>query len=194
MKLASSTKNRTCDRCRRRKPLEEFGRRTGRGDGRARVCKRCVSDRKNEQNATNRAAVADRQRLYRTNLTPRQREEARLRSMDYYAVHGQRARDRAKLRRLELRNEMLNAYGGRCSCCGETEDAFLTLDHANNDGAEHRRKLGNTYATWQDLKRCGWPKRGFTLLCYNCNCGRHRNGGVCPHRMPRLRYVSAGDR
>lgn len=22
----------------------------------------------------------------------------------------------------------------------------------------------------------------YQLLCFNCNCGRHRNGGVCPHK------------
>ena len=31
------------------------------------------------------------------------------------------------------------------------------------------------------LKRQGWPKDGYQLLCANCNQGRARNGGVCPH-------------
>ena len=33
---------------------------------------------------------------------------------------------------------VLDHYGRACSCCGETEPAFLTIDHVNNDGAEHR--------------------------------------------------------
>jgi hypothetical protein len=24
------------------------------------------------------------------------------------------------------------------------------------------------------------------VLCYNCNCGRARNGGVCPHQQKKL--------
>lgn len=192
--MASSTKSRVCDRCQQKKAIDLFGRRTGRGDGHARVCKRCVTDRRNILNAANREEVARKQRVYITNLSPQQREEARLRASEWYVQNSERVKDQARLRRLALRNEMLSAYGGRCSCCGESEDAFLTLDHKNRDGAAHRRQLGNTYATWQDLKRRGWPKRGYTLLCYNCNCGRERNGGICPHRTSRLRYVPAENR
>ena len=31
-------------------------------------------------------------------------------------------------------------------------------------------------------------RRRFQILCYNCNLGRSRNGGVCPHKQP---FVSA---
>lgn len=193
-RLKSSIKSRVCDRCQQRKALDLFGRRTGRGDGRARVCKRCVTDRRNALNAIDRSAVAKKQREYRTSLTPEKREESRLRAMEWYEKNSGHAKERARLRRLSLRNEMLNAYGGRCSCCGESEEMFLTLDHVERDGADHRRHFGNTYATWKDLQRRGWPKKGYTLLCYNCNCGRERNGGVCPHRRPALRYVPTGAR
>jgi hypothetical protein len=37
---------------------------------------------------------------------------------------------------------VLAAYGGKCVCCGEAEEAFLTLDHVNNDGKQHRAELG----------------------------------------------------
>lgn len=50
-------------------------------------------------------------------------------------------------RRLKL--EVLAGYGGKCICCGETHPAFLTVDHINNDGAEHRTQK----STWQ-----WWPK------------------------------------
>ncbi len=25
---------------------------------------------------------------------------------------------------------------------------------------------------------------GFRVLCYNCNCGRNHNKGICPHKKP----------
>lgn len=92
-----------------------------------------------------------------------------------------RARKRAQHRR--LRAAAIAAYGAKCVCCGETEDVFLTIDHANNDGAEHRRELGtNSVLRW--LAKHGYPE-GFQVLCFNCNLGRAKNGGVCPHEEKR---------
>lgn len=73
------------------------------------------------------------------------------------------------------------AYGGNCACCGEDQLPFLTIDHVNNDGNEHRLEIpaggGSTYR-W--LRNNNWPT-GFQVLCWNCNDGKHWNGGVCPH-------------
>jgi hypothetical protein len=92
---------------------------------------------------------------------------------------------------LKLKQQVMDAYGGACACCGETELAFLTIDHINGDGAEHRRQIaaekntpwlqggGNTYR-W--LRDHGFPE-GHQVMCANCNCGKHWNGGVCPHQV-----------
>ena len=81
------------------------------------------------------------------------------------------------------RHEAILAYGGyRCACCGVTEPLFLTLDHVNNGGTQHRNRLGSgstKFYTW--LKSKKYPP-GFQVLCSNCNHGRYRNGGVCPHK------------
>lgn len=78
--------------------------------------------------------------------------------------------------------EVLDHYGRTCQCCGEADERFLTLDHTNNDGAEHRREVGSSgQAVWRDLRKRGWPP-GFQTLCFNCNLGKQRNGGVCPHQ------------
>ena len=39
----------------------------------------------------------------------------------------------------KTKKTVLNAYGNKCQCCGETEPWFLTIDHKNNDGAAGRR-------------------------------------------------------
>lgn len=94
--------------------------------------------------------------------------------------------DREK--RQNLKNEILMAYGGVCFCCGESNVKFLTIDHINNDGAAHRKAVtGNSRGTrgfqyW--LKRNGFPE-GFQVLCFNCNCGKQVNGGICPHKDQR---------
>lgn len=83
----------------------------------------------------------------------------------------------------KLRHEAIMAYGGyRCNCCGETEKAFLSLDHIFGGGAEHRREMknGNPIAKW--LKDHCYPA-GFQVLCMNCNFGRFMNKGICPHKV-----------
>ncbi len=80
--------------------------------------------------------------------------------------------------------DALNHYGGPiCNCCFESNVFFLTLDHINNDGAEHRRTIGKSgkhLAYW--LRAHNWPT-GFQVMCFNCNCGRARNNLICPHKV-----------
>lgn len=80
-----------------------------------------------------------------------------------------------------IRLEIFSNYGGPiCRCCGETEFVFLTLDHINNDGAQHRRKVGtgSTFYKWVIANK--FPK-GLQVLCWNCNEAK-RILGSCPHR------------
>ena len=83
----------------------------------------------------------------------------------------------------DLKRAVMEAYGGaECACCGEAEMAFLTLDHINGDGKEDRKKLGLGVAFYANLKKGGFPRKDeLQVLCFNCNCGRSVNGGVCPH-------------
>lgn len=50
---------------------------------------------------------------------------------------------RQKKRYIEIKNCVIKAYGGQCVCCGTTVKKYLQLDHINNDGEDHRKKLGN---------------------------------------------------
>lgn len=79
----------------------------------------------------------------------------------------------------KIRKEVLAHYGNKCVCCGETELAFLTFDHINNDGSQHRSKIkGANIPQW--LKRNNFPK-DVQILCHNCNSGKEYLG-VCPHK------------
>jgi hypothetical protein len=92
---------------------------------------------------------------------------------------------------LKLKRQVIDAYGGECACCGETVLVFLTIDHVDGDGAEHRREMaaecnGNKYSqagarTYRWLRDHDFPP-GFQVLCMNCNCGKQWNNGVCPHK------------
>lgn len=74
---------------------------------------------------------------------------------------------------------VVDAYGGSCECCGETEVIFLTVEHVRKDGQTHRNVQGNFY---RHLMRSGFPKdQGLSILCMNCNWAQ-RNGAICPHK------------
>ena len=80
------------------------------------------------------------------------------------------------------RNLVFDHYGRTCICCGESEFRFLTIDHINNDGATHRKAIGGNLYSW--LIKNQFPD-GFQVLCFNCNHGKHLNGGICPHQVAR---------
>lgn len=87
-----------------------------------------------------------------------------------------------------LREQVYSGYGGECQCpkCPEKDPRFLTVDHVNNDGHLERdrgvgkRRGSQGHDLYRRLIREGFPKT-FQLLCFNCNLGKARNGGVCPH-------------
>lgn len=124
-----------------------------------------------------------------------QKRDERLRDPDGFHAKQQemRAKNAAQYNKtsrawcVRLRAEMLAAYGNACACCGETRHAFLALDHVNRDGKAHRLSLGKsgghagrTPSVYSDLKRRGWPKDGYRILCHNCNFAT-RYGNPCPH-------------
>jgi len=88
----------------------------------------------------------------------------------------------------KLKIETFSVYGGsKCSCCGEKEILFLTIDHIAEDGSAHRKKYGITggLKTYRWLKKNGYPK-GFQVLCMKCNWGKKNNKGICPHKDKRF--------
>lgn len=74
---------------------------------------------------------------------------------------------------------VLNEYGGVCACCRESEYEFLSMDHIDGGGRQHREKSGykNIYV-W--LRRNDYPA-GFRVLCHNCNMS-FGQFGYCPHK------------
>lgn len=88
--------------------------------------------------------------------------------------------------RARLRSEMISAYGNKCSCCGEDQNLFLQLDHIHNDGYLERSQHKTSTKLFARLKRAGWPKDRYQLLCANCNFGKMMNGGTCPHTNDRF--------
>ena len=84
-----------------------------------------------------------------------------------------------------VKREVFSHYGKKCFCCGETNMAFLTIDHINNDGhklknpGNKRKYVGLILYLW--LRKHGYPN-DVRIACFNCNIARQNNEGkVCPH-------------
>ena len=89
-----------------------------------------------------------------------------------------------RARALKKKLEVIAGYGGRCSCCFETNPVFLSIDHINNDGKAHREEFRGGIRFYMWIIKTGFPQ-DLRLLCFNCNLGRQVNGGICPHQEAR---------
>ncbi len=83
--------------------------------------------------------------------------------------------------RTTFREKCLDHYGRSCYCCGESNEGFLTIDHLQDDGANHRKSFSGARRICEWLVAHGFPE-GFGTACWNCNVGRYHNGGICPHK------------
>lgn len=105
-------------------------------------------------------------------------------------------------KREALKIEVLEAYGGcRCVCCGDEHIEWLSLEHPNNDGAAHRRRLLHTlhvsnrcgHKFYFKLKQLGFPRDvEMVVLCLPCQQARTRGTKICPHekeRQAKLRFA-----
>lgn len=115
--------------------------------------------------------------------TKKFRENIKINNKDRYEKEKAKKRitekERGKIWRVKLKKEIIEQYGGKCVCCGESEILFLTIDHVNNDGYLLRKI--ETTQIYSFLKKNNFPKDSYQLLCFNCNLGKHYNGGRCPH-------------
>jgi hypothetical protein len=86
--------------------------------------------------------------------------------------------------RAEQRMKVLRHYGGEspaCACCGESELAFLAVDHIDGGGNQHAKEIGGAGSNlirW--LIDHDYPD-GFQILCHNCNVAKSILG-ACPHQ------------
>lgn len=200
------TPEKYCPRCKQPKRISEFGKDKRKPDGLRNVCKKCRHDEYERQLA--RTPDMHKQRyqrfLQRPESIERMKVLAKPRRKRYYA----KAREQGicpncnapcaaskvfcddcqskinalnALNRAKLRDEVLQAYGCKCQCCGETTPEFLAIDHIYNDGKEHRKTVSSGLSMYTWLKKQGFPQDRYQLLCQNCNWGK-RLYGICPHK------------
>lgn len=85
---------------------------------------------------------------------------------------------------IRYKGKVLDHYGAKCSCCNEANTRFLSVDHIDDNGHDHKGRGKHRYkgeTLYRLLVRLGFPA-GIRILCFNCNIGRRNNKGTCPHR------------
>lgn len=194
-----------CKTCGEVLPLDAFGLHSAAADGRRPRCRHCRSASRRALTASRPkvgpgkgltlkpfackrcgAGIALPRPIHRevcVPCAPAHQRETKLRSWNRLVVRrpqvAARERRRSRDKQRQLRLDAIEAYGGACKCCGETIYEFLSVDHEDGRGSEHRRSIGRaTIYRW--LRQNGYP-RGFRLLCHNCNASLGHYG-VCPHR------------
>lgn len=124
-------------------------------------------------------------------------EQSKARHKTWRTKNPELSREKNRNYHRTLKARAFAALGGVCKCCGEGERRFLQIDHVNNDGAAHRRALGMRRHTREPKSIMGVFYRqivggkidGLQLLCANCNWGKARNGGICPHEEERMAHA-----
>jgi hypothetical protein len=91
-----------------------------------------------------------------------------------------------------VRDQVLEAYGWACGCCGEARYEFLEIDHVNGDGAAHRREVGGALASLRDIIKQGFPDK-YQVLCANCNRAKGADR-ICPHQTEREAAITQAHR
>jgi hypothetical protein len=108
----------------------------------------------------------------------------------WHEENTEKVKECQKKRREKMKFEVLAHYSNgvpECACCGESHIEFLTIDHINGRGAEHRREIFKRYdnkrlggyAFYSWLKKNNYPD-GYRVLCFNCNFSLG-HFGYCPH-------------
>lgn len=134
----------------------------------------------------NRAKMRVTQR--RWNARNHDRKIARERQWRRENIERQRGKEREFRRRRKF--EMIAAYGGACSCCGEARFEFLSVDHVGGRKSHGHEKSMSGIKLYAWLRRNGYPKDGFRCLCLNCNTS-FGFYGYCPHERERQQQMAA---
>lgn len=108
-------------------------------------------------------------------------ELAKQRDKEYHLKSKEKRKIRDARKTRMLKETVIQHYGSKCDCCGESRLEFLCIDHINGGGNEHRKKLkryGSAFYDW--LIKNDFPM-GFRVLCHNCNMSIALYG-YCPHK------------
>lgn len=181
-------KTKVCTKCLQDLPIDNFYIRDEKKEKYYSQCKGCISDRiKNPD-------VRKRKREYCKNYYQEHKEQINAKTRELYGKNADRIlgykrkwrkenkehiKQHNKEIRDNLRRQFLEMYGGKCACCKETIEEFLTIQHIEGQIGIPRTKKQVGSNAYRYAVREYRPDL-YEILCWNCNCSKGRYG-YCPH-------------
>lgn len=157
-----------CNHCKNILDFSSFGNNRTSPDGKASRCLSC------SRNVHKKSYYKD---------VDSKRQKNNIRAKNLYQKDPKASARKARERRKDVRIRVLDAYGGKCTCCGETIESFLTIDHINGGGNKHRKSVGNSSTSvYYNIIKEGFPKDKYQILCFNCNRSKFVLG-KCEHTI-----------
>lgn len=153
-----------CTKCGLEKNLTCFSKAKKGKFGKASVCKPCRTLQNNVWAKENKASCLKRSNEWHRKNRYRYREKNNARMRSNYK---------------KLKQKIFEHYGNFCTCCGESAQEFLTLDHINSDGHIQRKNYGRGVNFFRYVLKM--LPIDLTVLCFNCNCAKGIYG-ICPHK------------
>lgn len=168
-----------CWKCTEIKSTEEFHKNRAQSDGLEQMCKLCkANDSKTRRQKRQDLGLCHCGRIRKEGYLTCERHVHT--SRDWNQINPAKHAAAGKEWRQSVRDKVFGYYGKNCICCGESEPHFLSIDHIEGGGNRHRKEIGGGAPFYSWLIKHNFPE-GFQTLCQNCNSGRFRNGGICPH-------------
>lgn len=88
-------------------------------------------------------------------------------TLKYRKENPEKARQFARTSYNNMRNRVINKYGGKCASCGESDVRILCIDHVDSNGNQERAIIRTTRLYWRLNKEERLDK--YQVLCLNCN-------------------------
>lgn len=170
-----------CSLCKSDLHISNFFKIKGRGDGYSYSCRSCRKELNSQYWKENKDKINEYNKKWRDkNL-----ERVNARRMKNYYANREHKLSKMKEYYANLKSSIFNAYNNECSCCKENKREFLCIDHIHGGGNKDR-KSSNPKAVYIRIKKEGFPKDKYRLLCHNCNMSIGFFG-YCPHQ-PNIKY------
>lgn len=174
--------NKKCGKCKVVHPISMFRKSNQRGDGYQYNCKTCLAILGKKWASKNK----DYLNAYRRKWVEKNKERLFARRKELYFKNHKHMLDKMRERYRGLKEQIFEAYGHACACCGETRKEFLCVDHINGGGSKDRK--GNPQGVYVRIRQQGFPKDKYRLMCHNCNMSLGFYG-YCPHHPEITRPV-----
>lgn len=178
-----------CSKCKQIKNESEFSKNKTRKDGLNFYCKECSKTiylkwyEKNHEKCIEKA---------RERYIEYYREERAIQAREWRKKNSVKIKETRRKKNIELKISTFEAYGGAlCACCGEDHIEFLSIDHINGNGIQHRKEIGGSGGAhiYRWLKKNDYPL-GYQVLCFNCNIAKGLFG-ICPHQKEERQLLKA---